>query len=385
MKLIRSLLPAKPFVIANSNLTSSNVTETEYSAWASGTTYALADRVQIVSPTSTVTVSIASPGVVTWTAHGLPDNTPVRITTTGGLPTGLTAGQIYFTSGGTVNAFKLSLKPDGAPINTSGSQSGTHTAVATRHDVYESLQASNLGNAPALSASWWVRVDSTNRWRMHDDSMGSQTANTDSITNVYAGTGIIDALALLNISAQSIQVTMTDSVEGVVFDQTFSGISDAGITDYYAWFFDPVVRITDMAITNLPPYVDAAIAVTLTDTGGTALCGECVLGKVLDVGGTQYGMRLGIQDYSVKQRNAFGIYTVLERAFNRTSDMNVWVENTAVDAVANVLSEFRAIPTVYIGSEDFGSSIVFGYYKNFFVAVEFVNQSILSIEIEGLV
>lgn len=82
----------------------------------------------LVYKSATVTITIASPGVVTWTAHGLTANTAVQFTTTGALPTGLTAGTTYFVK--TVlnaNTFTLSATKGGTVINTSGTQSGVHT------------------------------------------------------------------------------------------------------------------------------------------------------------------------------------------------------------------------------------------------------------------
>lgn len=80
---------------------------------------------------STVSITIASPGVVTWNSHGLSANDPVKFTTTGALPTGLTAGTTYYVVGAslTTNTFQVSATAGGTAINTSGSQSGTHTAI----------------------------------------------------------------------------------------------------------------------------------------------------------------------------------------------------------------------------------------------------------------
>lgn len=77
---------------------------------------------------STVTITIASPGVVTWTGHTLVANDPVYFKTTGALPTGLTAGTKYYVRNPATNTFEVSATSGGASINTSGSQSGTHTA-----------------------------------------------------------------------------------------------------------------------------------------------------------------------------------------------------------------------------------------------------------------
>lgn len=75
----------------------------------------------------TVTMTIASPCVVTWTSNTLSENDAVCITTTGALPTGLTATTVYYVKGLSGNTFNLSATPGGAAINTSGTQSGTHT------------------------------------------------------------------------------------------------------------------------------------------------------------------------------------------------------------------------------------------------------------------
>jgi hypothetical protein len=79
-------------------------------------------------PTSTVTMTIASPGVITWTGHGLVAGAAVSFTTTGALPTGITAGTNYYVVSPTTNTFSVAATPGGTAINTTGSQSGTHTA-----------------------------------------------------------------------------------------------------------------------------------------------------------------------------------------------------------------------------------------------------------------
>lgn len=87
-----------------------------------------------VYKTATVTMTIAAPGVITWTGHGLTTGQQVQLTTTGALPTGLTASTTYFWTTVDANSGKLSTTlvncAAGTFITTSGSQSGVHTAVA---------------------------------------------------------------------------------------------------------------------------------------------------------------------------------------------------------------------------------------------------------------
>lgn len=98
---------------------------------SSGTFTTTSSTFQQKTTAQTATISIASPAVVTvGTTTGFFIGMPIKFTTTGALPTGLTAGTFYYvagTIGGTT--FNVSLTPGGANINTTGSQSGVHTAT----------------------------------------------------------------------------------------------------------------------------------------------------------------------------------------------------------------------------------------------------------------
>ncbi len=80
-----------------------------------------------VAESVTGTVTIASPGVWTSNGHGYANGDAVTFTTSGALPTGLTAGTVYYIISAAANSFNVSATSGGAAINTSGSQSGTHT------------------------------------------------------------------------------------------------------------------------------------------------------------------------------------------------------------------------------------------------------------------
>lgn len=83
---------------------------------------------------ATVTITLASPGVVTLTGHGFLSGQRIQLTTTGALPTGLTASTSYYVTVVDANTFKLSTSlanaAAGTYINTSVSQSGVHTCTA---------------------------------------------------------------------------------------------------------------------------------------------------------------------------------------------------------------------------------------------------------------
>lgn len=85
----------------------------------------------------TVTMTIANPAVVTWTAHGQSNGTPIMFTTTGALPTGVTASTYYYIRVVSADTFHLydtyahaidTVSTTGRVVTT-GTQSGVHTCA----------------------------------------------------------------------------------------------------------------------------------------------------------------------------------------------------------------------------------------------------------------
>ena len=89
-----------------------------------------------------VTISIASPGVIT-ASNSCAAGQAIVFQTTSALPTGLTAGTLYYViaTGLTTSSFEVSATVGGSAVNTSGSQSGTQTAYATYTNATTSFTA----------------------------------------------------------------------------------------------------------------------------------------------------------------------------------------------------------------------------------------------------
>jgi hypothetical protein len=89
--------------------------------------WSLIDQAGAAIVAATVTITIASPCVVTLNSHGFAANQAVVFSTTGALPTGLTAGTTYYVRNPATNTFEVSATVGGASINTTGTQSGVHS------------------------------------------------------------------------------------------------------------------------------------------------------------------------------------------------------------------------------------------------------------------
>lgn len=258
--------------------------------------------------------------------------------------------------------------------------------VSYSNSIYVSLQASNLNKQPDTNPTWWIRKSATNPYRMFDTSVDSQTTETTSLTVVIA-TGMINSLALINMLGTTLVVTGRDGLAGpIVYTKTVD-LDGTIIVDWYEYFFEPYDNLSEVVFTDIPPYSGMHLTIELTTGSGSPVSiGGCVFGTTYTLGQTQYGASVGIKDYSVKEVDQFGNTQLLQRAFSRRMEATVFVDNGAFNRVYKLLSELRAIPCIYIGSQDdkFNPTIIYGYYRDFDTVIQYPTMSMCSIEIEGL-
>jgi hypothetical protein len=137
--------------------------------------------------TATVTITIAAPGVVTWTAHGLVTGSPVVFTTTGALPTGITAGTTYFAIPTGVNTFQIAttaaLAAAGTAITTSGSQSGTQTGTTSATVQNSLMPVATVGPSGLTGSQATSLLDLKQTWNTSGTPTALKLNVTDTTSN----------------------------------------------------------------------------------------------------------------------------------------------------------------------------------------------------------
>jgi len=263
---------------------------------------------------------------------------------------------------------------------------GARVILTTTNRIYQSLQANNTNQPPVTSPVFWAEVSPTNRWRMFDLSNTTKT-QTGTAAHYEIRPGLaVGALALLNIQGViSVRVRLTDPVQGVVFDRTFGELSFIPReSSWFAWFFGERRSQSTLFVHGLPSYPDAVLRMDVTGTADAAI-GSCIFGTLSSIGmAVQHGVRLGIQDYSRKERNDWGDTVLVRRAFAARASFQVMLPNSDLDNTYRLLAELRATPCVWIGSDGLGSLTIFGFYNNFEIGITYADYSDCTIDIEGL-
>lgn len=350
----------RPVEITDAILTSSNVPEAVAATWSGATTYALGDLsgyAPVAGQPQTVYRSLQATNL-----NHDPATSPTWW---------LALGVVYPIYSAAVTY----------ALGDRVSSIGTNV-----HLIYESLAAGNIGNALTNTAKW-VHVgsdkvttgtpyNSTNRWKMFDQSYSSQTENATSIVVTLTPGVLINAAAFLNVEGRSIRVQQT--VSG--YDETIQ-LQTHPVLNWYDWYYEELIQEDDTLFTGIPPYADSALTITIS--GDAVKCGICVIGKEKLLGQTQQGMSKSIQDYSVVSENAFGDIELIRRAYAERLNLDVHLDAGTENEVVRQLKAHRSEPLVFVGSTQFSMSIVYGFLGSWQVPCE-LTGGLMPVEIKGL-
>jgi len=252
--------------------------------------------------------------------------------------------------------------------------------------LFKSLVSSNLGNQPDISPTKWLDIGPDNKHAMFDNEVSTTTTASSPFVTVIKPLLIFNSLAYLGLSGNSLNVKVQNGTGGPeVYNRTIS-LDDTDILDWFMYYFEPFDLLTEVVLTDIPAYTNGVITSTLTGTGTVAIS-TLIYGTFYELGGTQYGASVGIKDYSVKTTDEFGVTTFVQRAFSKRLDAEIYMDNNRLNFNYKLLSELRAVPSVWIGSDDstFKPLIVFGYYKDFNVTIKYPTYSLCSLQVEGLI
>lgn len=252
--------------------------------------------------------------------------------------------------------------------------------------IYQSLVNSNIGNIPDTSPTKWQLVGPDNTHAMFDNQVSTQTTSSTPLVVTIQPLQNITALGFLNLDATDLVVNVYDGSNPTPFYTRTIDLDNSIITDWFDYFFEGFDFATDVVLTDIPPYINAKVTMTLSGTSGVKI-GNFVYGNVYTLGYTQYGTSTGTKDYSVKETDEYGNTTFVQRPYSKRMQATVFVDTTKLNQVYKILNDIRSVPSVWIGTEDtkYTNTVVFGFYRDFSIEISYPTFNQMSLEIEGLI
>jgi hypothetical protein len=240
---------------------------------------------------------------------------------------------------------------------------------------------------------WWTRVSATNRWRLFDlivaPDRATVTANvlptvwasgevwepgTNWAQESYAGMrvdttpGLIDSIAVMNANCTNLSLIMTNAGVEVYREEKISST----VTDYNGVF------------TGLPAYPTATVSVSVRNSAGDLKIGEIVFGNSRTIGTAKYGVDVGLIDYSQKDVDAYGNFSILERSYSKRISCQFTMAAANHSGILRLLEKYRSVPLVWIISDLYSTTITYGFYRDLQVSIPYPTMAEGSVNIEGL-
>ena len=262
-------------------------------------------------------------------------------------------------------------------------------SVIHEHRVYKAV-ADSTGKQPdqhseGTDAAWRL-MGPTNRYAMLDQYVSTQTVAAEDVMTFTVTFNRCTAFALLNFKATSIRAEVRDGDGLVMYDRTVNTLKD--VDGYWNYYFLPLERIVDQAVTNIPMSPVATLYVSLTQEGGPAL-GQVIAGQSWPIGTTQYNTRLGIRDYSRKDTDEFGNTRLVKRANAKRTSLPLYLHPSRLDSVREILARMHGLPALWLGDDNEGigsyqSLTVWGWLEDWNATVIGPNEVSMNIDVQGL-
>lgn len=251
--------------------------------------------------------------------------------------------------------------------------------------IYACIQTPCVNKDPATQPLYWSTVGPTNKWAMFDSQVSTATTATTTLT-VVLDTGFVNSLAMVGLVGSSVTVSATDGAAGPTVYSTTVALDGAIILDWYQYFFEPFNTLSEIALTNIPTYT--ALRITATITGSSVAVGNLIFGTSYDLGMTEASPNIGIIDYSRKDTNSTtGVTTFAVRSYSKRMSVRSMIDTASLNKVQRVLTDVRATPCMWIGSDDtttYAPLAIYGFYRDFSIDIAYATKCFCSLEIEGL-
>lgn len=377
-------------------MSATNVAANSEAEWASGTTYDLDDLVQVTDiSVHKVYKSLRGNN----TNRYPPDHTETLVesgTSASSISVGTGSKTITTQAGkgfslGMVVKIAKTVTPNTvnmtAEITAYDSVTGSMTVSV--YSVTGSGTHSGWTITTEDEIAFWEEVSATNQHAMIDDYVNTKTSNLNSIEVKFA-IEKSDTLVLFGLFGASLEVKLWNDAETELvwsdsFDLVYDSITVLSITDWFEYFFGEFATKSEIVVEFGVVVSSGVLEVIITvDDGLVAECSGVVIGRSFSLGETQFGLKLGVQDFSIKETDEQGRTKLEPGYWSKLMTAQTFIDKDLVDIVYKKVAALSGIPTAWIADSDYQSSVVYGSFRDFGVVVDGPTHSFCDIEIEGL-
>lgn len=208
--------------------------------------------------------------------------------------------------------------------------------------------AGSLNFEPKEDSPHWTKWGTSNYWSLID--LRSQTltvVNSDFVVE-FDKIGI-ETLVIGYFKGTSILVEVLDSLDNVVFTETFSNPRREGLPSYLAWIHAKFIDYSSRSKVFYLPLFGSKIKVTFSKGSySNVQVGFMVGGRSTQMGKTIEGVKLGRTSYTIKNTDEFGITTITSRAKRKYHDFETSVNSDIAMNTLRIIENYEDIVMAFI-------------------------------------
>ena len=262
---------------------------------------------------------------------------------------------------------------------------GDRVYLASNHTRYERLIAGTTATSPASDTTNWFELGPTNRWACLDLDRNTGTTVSSPLTIVLTPGQRFDSVAFVGMSAEAVSVTLT--VSGSTVYSYSANLSTRVVANWYDYYLSAFGTKTELLLTDLPPFSNGVLTVSLTSTTGTVSLGGLVIGKSEYLGETHYKPVSVALNFSTVTRDTFGNATLVRRRSVPKTTQVLYSNKQLVDKLLAIREALNAEPAIWSGLDDadhayFGALLILGFYRQFSISLDYPDYAVVTLELE---
>lgn len=230
------------------------------------------------------------------------------------------------------------------------------TRTATRR-VYRAAYDVPAGSTPpeeniaTAQVPFWTSPGPMSQWGMFDGVVKSQTEGPVGNLVVVLRPGVVTDIWLSNLdNVNAVRVQVLDKPGGSVIYDERRELASRFVYGWWDYWFEPFSLLKDAPFQGIPVARRCEITIT-AETSGSAKIGMAALGKIENLGRTEWGVESKFNNYSARNLNSpWGPTQATEGEVTKDISYRVFVKPKDAPRVARFMKKAMRQPAVFIPS-----------------------------------
>ena len=228
--------------------------------------------------------------------------------------------------------------------------------------------AGSLNFEPNESSPHWTKWGTSNYWSLIDTRSQTLTVVNSDFVCTFDKIGI-ETLVIGYFRGVSISVEVLDTLDNVVFTETFSNPRREGIPSYLAWIHARFIDYSSRSKVFYLPLFGSKIRVTFSKGSySNVQVGFMVGGRSTQMGKTKEGVKLGRTSYTINSTDDFGITTITPRAKRKYHDFETSVDSNVAMQTLRIIENYEDVVMAFIIDNNVNSKyeniVTLGVYES---------------------